>query len=281
MQRIDAPNTDKKTPLAKLAPEAVTANIYLCKAKYSDVYVGFFKQQQVAIKVSKRVLNAKGIDVSAECFRKELDVYKQLSQYNHANLLTCLGYIDTENALKLVLEYCEKGALDIIIHSEWEWPWQTRYSMMTEIISAVWFLHEVAKLLHNDIKCANVFITKDNHVKLGDFGFTHSITQLPGTRAGTAQFTAPEVASTGHTSASNVFALGVCLWEIKEWMHSGFKHTTAREEIAAGKREKMSEKPLLLSLLIQSMWAQDPAQRPTITVVKERISAAEFKAQCS
>ena len=39
--------------------------------------------------------------------------------------------------------------------------------IMRQLIEAVKYLHSM-KICHRDIKCANIFLTKNNEVKLGD-----------------------------------------------------------------------------------------------------------------
>lgn len=271
MQRIE------DAALAKLNPQEIKTERQICNSTLSKVYLGFFNQQRVVIKVVKPHINEMGIDVGAKCFRNEQAAFRKLSAHNALNLVKCLGYIETELTCKLVLEFCDNGALDLIMLNERPWSWQMRYNLIVEIVGAVWFLHETVKILHNDIKSANVFITVDNHAKLGDFGFARSADETPRSQSGTTHFMAPEVSTSGHTYATNIFALGVCLWEIKEWKGPTFPKKDAKKRIANGEREQIGAEPAKLTQLIQTMWAQAPEKRPSISSVQQEVNSQEFK----
>lgn len=76
-------------------------------------------------------------------------------------------------------------------------------------------LHDM-KILHRDLKCANVFISKDNTYKLGDLNVS-KVTQsgLCQTQTGTPYYTSPEVWSDKPYDAKcDIWSLGCVIYEM-------------------------------------------------------------------
>lgn len=67
-----------------------------------------------------------------------------------------------------------------------------------QLTSAVQYLHAL-EIAHRDLKCENIFLTINNSIKLGDFGFArHCIDDLgecilSDTFCGSAAYAAPEI----------------------------------------------------------------------------------------
>ena len=53
-------------------------------------------------------------------------------------------------------------------------------------------LHEL-KIVHRDIKCANLFLTKDGLLKLGDLNVSKVAKGMLSTQTGTPYYASPEV----------------------------------------------------------------------------------------
>ena len=74
------------------------------------------------------------------------------------------------------------------------------------------------KVLHRDLKSQNIFLMKDNSVKLGDFGIARVLgntREKAKTMVGTPYYLSPElVESKPYNFKSDIWSLGVVLYEL-------------------------------------------------------------------
>lgn len=82
-------------------------------------------------------------------------------------------YATKQNKLKIVMEYAECGDLSkaVAARRNEKRPFEESQILdwFTQICLAMKHVHD-RKILHRDIKGQNIFITKANTLKLGDFG---------------------------------------------------------------------------------------------------------------
>jgi serine/threonine protein kinase len=74
-----------------------------------------------------------------------------------------------------------------------------------------------AGIIHGDVKPANIFVTAENKVKLGDFGIARFATQISGSGRvmGTPAYLSPEqIKGEKQDQRSDIFSLGVVLYEM-------------------------------------------------------------------
>jgi len=76
-------------------------------------------------------------------------------------------------------------------------------------------LHDL-KILHRDIKCANIFLTKEGIIKLGDLNVSKVAKKgLLHTQTGTPYYASPEVWKyRPYDNRSDVWSLGCVLYEM-------------------------------------------------------------------
>jgi serine/threonine protein kinase/tetratricopeptide (TPR) repeat protein len=90
--------------------------------------------------------------------------------------------------------------------------------MVTQLAAGLAKAHERG-IVHRDIKPGNIFVTRDGHVKIMDFGLAKLATETrltkSGTTVGTISYMSPEQASGGDVDArSDIFSAGVVLYEM-------------------------------------------------------------------
>jgi serine/threonine protein kinase/tetratricopeptide (TPR) repeat protein len=217
--------------------------------------VGF--EQQVAIKLIKRGMDSEAI---VRRFRTEIHFQAALSKHpNIAKLIDAgtvqdgrpyfvMEYIDGQR----IDEYCDGRQLDVA----------ERLRLFDPVCDAVQFAHQHA-IIHRDLKCGNILVTADGVPKLIDFGIAKlmdpesAITGAGGaetlTRTGelvmTPDYASPEqVEGEPATTASDVYALGVVLYQLLTGHEPYRLKTRTVSEIFKAICEQAPERPSLAVL---------------------------------
>ncbi|KAA6397197.1 MAG: putative Serine/threonine-protein kinase Nek4 [Streblomastix strix] len=128
--------------------------------------------------------------------------------------------------LFIIMEYCDDGDLNgyfqICKTNKQLIPEERIIDWFTQILIGLDVLHK-AKVLHRDIKAQNIFLTKKNFVKLGDFGIARNLSSsrdMAHTLVGTPYYMSPELSQNKpYNHKSDVWALGCLLYEMTTFQH--------------------------------------------------------------
>ncbi|XP_002984660.2 probable L-type lectin-domain containing receptor kinase S.7 [Selaginella moellendorffii] len=182
------------------------------------VYKGYISS--IGSQVAVKALSEAPKHAEAQ-FLAELSV---ISTVRHHNLVSLRGWCKEKNKLLLVYEFMANGSLDHFIFSKQPrvlLSWNQRYEIMKGVAEALAYLHEGLgkRIVHRDVKAANVLLDENFVAKLGDFGLAKSMEHAKGaqtmTKAGTVGYIAPELAFTGRaTEKSDVYSFGILVLEI-------------------------------------------------------------------
>ncbi|XP_022965625.1 proline-rich receptor-like protein kinase PERK1 [Cucurbita maxima] len=153
-------------------------------------------------------------------FQAEVDI---ISRVHHKHLVSLVGYCITGSQRLLVYEFVPNNTLEFHLHGKGRptMDWQTRLRIALGSAKGLAYLHEDChpKIIHRDIKAANILLDFKFEAMVADFGlakFTSDVNTHVSTRVmGTFGYLAPEYASSGKlTEKSDVFSFGVMLLEL-------------------------------------------------------------------
>ncbi|CAB4481906.1 kinase-like protein [Rhizophagus irregularis] len=123
----------------------------------TNVYIGNYKGQDVAIKLSKN---------DQETTRQEFYTYYRLR--SSQNIIKCFGIMSLPNQnLSLIFEYASKGNLHDHLKSS-SLTWEEKFKLLNEILLGLDYCHE-KHILHLNLKLSNILVTDDGIIKLTDF----------------------------------------------------------------------------------------------------------------
>ena len=117
------------------------------------------------------------------------------------------------------MELVDGPSLAEIIAADGRLPEPVAIDYATQIASGLAYAHRQG-LLHRDIKPANILVTKDDVVKISDFGIARAISQQtmaltkPGLVMGSVYYISPEQAQE-HTSARRPISTASASYSIK------------------------------------------------------------------
>lgn len=155
----------------------------------------------------------------AEDVPSEVEILRAL---DHAHIVKYLhSDQEVDGMVRIWMEYAPGGSLERAIrkHAKFNLGFTTLRvcTWIIQLADALAHMH-AKRVLHRDLKSANVFLTYSGDVKLGDFGVARSFstqTQFATSQVGTPYYMAPEVINNEPYGAeSDVWSLGVILYEI-------------------------------------------------------------------
>ncbi|XP_077218404.1 receptor-like cytosolic serine/threonine-protein kinase RBK2 [Tasmannia lanceolata] len=186
------------------------------KGGYAEVYKGCLQDGQlVAIKRLSRGTAEERIGD----FLAELGIIVHIK---HPNCAKLIGF-SIEGGMHLVLQLSPHGSLASVLHgSKNKLDWRIRFKVALGTAEGLRYLHESCqrRIIHRDIKAANILLTEDFEPQICDFGLAkwlpdqwthHTISKFEGTFG----YLAPEYFMHGIVDEkTDVFAFGVLLLEL-------------------------------------------------------------------
>jgi len=220
-------------------------------------------------------------------FQNEVDL---LYKIMHPNVIRFYGTSKSKKSQYIVMEYAANGTLFEFLGNlrknnlEDSFFWDERYKIAQDITKGLLCTHE-SKVLHRDMKSANILLDLNMTAKISDFGLskikkgTQMISAAHGVTNdvfGSLLWKAPETFSMDnlYTEKADIYALGVIFWEIATCQvpYEGIDIHTIYIAVENGKRPQIPPScPEAFKNLIELCWSQDPKQRPSAVEVSRLI----------
>lgn len=177
---------------------------------------------QLAGSESLRVI--KEVDLTRADDKRRADALHEaelLKSLSHPNIIAYHDAHLADARLCIVMEHADAGDLAAAVarrrtasrrHHERE-----AMAIFVQLAMALDYIHQ-RRILHRDLKCQNVFLTRVGMVKLGDFGIAKVLEaseDMAETRIGTPYYLPPEMCtSQPYDFRADVWCLGVVLYEV-------------------------------------------------------------------
>ncbi|XP_055934237.1 serine/threonine-protein kinase NIM1-like [Argiope bruennichi] len=189
---------------------------------YRDVGKGNFSKVKMAVhyltkeKVAVKIIDKTKLQPkSKQMLSKEISAMESIQ---HPHIIRLYEVIETPSKLFLAMEFAEGGELFHKVANGGRIIETEAKILFAQLTSAVEYLHK-QNIIHRDLKAENVFISGNNTIKVGDFGFSTRV-QNPKeallTFCGSPPYVAPEIFQNENYIGPSVdiWSLGVLLYFI-------------------------------------------------------------------
>ncbi|KAH7424902.1 hypothetical protein KP509_11G030600 [Ceratopteris richardii] len=200
------------------ATRAFSEEFKIAEGTFGIVYKGILEDGSlVAVKKLKQSVRKE------QEFEAEMHV---IHECRHRNLLQLRGWCYEKDEVMLVYDFMEKGSLDSYIHgknkaSTAALDSKRRLEILKDVARALEYLHfeSPTRIVHRDVKAANVILTNKFEALLADFGLSRLMPPdekelIIDEAAGTLGSIAPEVFDGNVSDKADVYSYGVLSLEV-------------------------------------------------------------------
>lgn len=138
-----------------------------------------------------------------------------LAQLQHPNIVQLIDATTHEGLFFFVMEFVEGRSLSQRLDEEHILDWSEAVAIIRQVAEAVRFAHQ-HRILHRDLRPANILLRSDGVVKVTDFGIAKWLkdSDYAHTVIGSPPYMAPEQLEGKATFTSDVYSMGVVLYEM-------------------------------------------------------------------
>ncbi|EGZ07058.1 hypothetical protein PHYSODRAFT_375111, partial [Phytophthora sojae] len=278
----------------KLLGEGSFGRVFLMREKKPGGRLVCVKQIHRVHQSKKKAFAAPGREKSSGV---EVDLMKKL---RHPNLIRLLKSFVGPSPLRqqhIVMEYCSGGDLRNYLKAAYRadgkqplcldedkiWYW------FVQLALGLHHMHQ-QRVLHRDVKTANVFLSNAGYLVLGDLGIARKLASgdAAATVIGTPLYMAPEVLEGKEYSfSSDVWALGCVLYELCTGRPPFMASTTPHllNKICHGDYQPIQKGGIITSsrlpTLIGSMLSTRPELRPSVEqLLRDSIARVHIRRYC-
>ena len=145
------------------------------------------------------------------------DEARAAASLNHPNIVGVFDFGQEDSGPYIVMEFVDGQDLGAILRDNGPLAPRQSARVAAEVAKALHAAH-VHGIVHRDVKPSNILVARDGRVKVADFGIARALTEssitMPGTTMGSVHYFAPEQARGEQaTGASDIYALGIVLFE--------------------------------------------------------------------
>lgn len=214
----------------------------LGRGSFSVVRYATLKRENssFAIKmIPRHVLNSPQLEAS---FVREVGVLRSV---NHPNIVEFRKVFEEDQQVCIVMEFAGASTLQDFFSKNLTDSHRSEkmiFSIFLQLLEAVTYLHSL-DIAHLDLKFENIAITKDQKVKLIDFGFArlNASTPVSDIWVGTPQYMSPELLRKDPyiPKQADAWALGVLLYKLcaREFPYRGL---TPKEVLHSLEKQNLS-----------------------------------------
>eukprot|EP01118_Nematostelium_gracile_P019680 TRINITY_DN9217_c0_g1_i1.p1 TRINITY_DN9217_c0_g1~~TRINITY_DN9217_c0_g1_i1.p1 ORF type:complete len:549 (-),score=96.41 TRINITY_DN9217_c0_g1_i1:47-1693(-) len=173
--------------------KAFTSQCLLGQGAYGSVFKCKHEQTGLILAIKKIKLHGKKFQ---EDVKQEIDLLKKC---RHSNIVSYYGSCFHEGELWILMDYCALGSVADLISDKADKQLNLRNmkeeqiaSLVKALVNGVVYLH-ANRIVHRDIKCANLLINDQAEIKLADFGVSSQLGLEAVSVIGTPLWMAPEL----------------------------------------------------------------------------------------
>jgi len=183
------------------------------KGAFGQVYKGINLDTGEVVAIKQIDLqNVSGVELDSVMSEIEL-----LAKLSHPNIVRYISFLKTPEKLNIILEFVEDGSLTKVLKKGKRLQEDVIARYVKQMLEGLDYLHQQG-VVHCDIKCANILVSRSGVIKLTDFGVSRKLKNdedFQNEVVGTPFWMAPEIIQLqGATTASDIWSLGCTIVEL-------------------------------------------------------------------